>query len=58
MVLRLVEVKSNNLYVLYDADGKGVCCCTKYTINQLLNDYNQTIDGVTKTPSGLKIQEV
>lgn len=46
------------MYVIYDADNGGVCCCSKYTVNQLLNDYKQQIDGVTLTAKGINIQEV
>lgn len=58
MHFRIVEIKNNDLYVIYDADNGGVCCCSKYTVNQLLNDYKQQIDGVTLTAKGINIQEV
>ena len=59
ITLRIVEVKGNDLYTIYDADNGGVCCCSRYTILQLINDYKQNIDGVTIDSKGrLTVTEV
>lgn len=57
-IYRVVEVKSNDLFVLYDVECGGVCCCSKYTINQLMQDYGAKVEGVTVTPKGIRVQEV
>lgn len=57
-IFRVVEVKNNDLFVLYDVECGGVCCCSKYTINQLMQDYGAKIEGVTVTEKGIRAQEL
>ena len=35
----IVEVKGKDLYTIYDTEHKGVCCCSMYTLKQLVKDY-------------------
>lgn len=41
----IVEKKNRDLFVIYDTTNGGVCCCSLYTIKQLVNDYHATIIG-------------
>lgn len=58
MHLRLVEVKNDDLFVVYDVDNGGVCCCSRYTLMRLISEYKQQIEGVTLGKRNLEIQEV
>lgn len=53
----IVEKKDTDLFTIYDMENGGVCCCSKYTVSQLL-DMGHTIYGVQKTARGLGIVEV
>lgn len=37
MVFIIVEKKDKDLYVIYDKENGGVCCCSLYTIKQLID---------------------
>lgn len=39
----LVEIKDKDLFTIYDVKNKGVCCCSAYTLKQLLSDHNEVI---------------
>lgn len=41
----VVEIKERDTFVLYDVVNKGVCCCSKYTLNQLVKDYKCEVVG-------------
>ena len=32
----IVEKKEKDLYTIYDVENKGVCCCSLYTIKDLI----------------------
>jgi hypothetical protein len=57
--LKIVEIKGPDLYTIYDSDNGGVCCCSRYTILQLINEFKQDIDGVSIDSKGrLSVTEV
>lgn len=58
MHFRIVEIKNNDLYVIYDVDNGGVCCCSRYTLMKLISEYKQQIEGVKLGKRNLEIQEV
>lgn len=39
----VIEIKDKDLFTIYDAENKGVCCCSAYTLKQLLNDHNEVL---------------
>lgn len=47
----VVEVKGKDLFTVYDTENKGVCCCSSYTLLQLL-DMGHEIIGCIKKPNG------
>lgn len=56
MNFSIIEIKDKDLYVIYDMLNKGVCCCSKYTIKELLNQGHQ-IYGVSVRNDKLNIVE-
>lgn len=52
LVLRLVEIKGKDLFTIYDVENGGVCCCSKYTLEQLVKEYKQPVDGVMLKDDG------
>lgn len=58
MVLRVVEIKNNDLFAIYDAEKGGVCCCSKYTMSQLINEFGQKIEGVTYVGKKMIVKEL
>lgn len=42
----IVEIKAKDLYTIYDTENKGVCCCSMYTLKQLVKDYKCKIVGL------------
>lgn len=58
MEFAIVEIKEKkDTYVIYDMENKGVCCCSSYTIKQLL-DNNHTVHGARYDNGRLKVSEV
>lgn len=57
MEFNILEIKDKDLYVIHDKEKGGVCCCSLYTIKQLL-DKGHKVNGVITTGARLKIQEV
>lgn len=60
MKFAIVEIKESlkDTYVIYDMENKGVCCCSSYTIKQLIEN-NHTVYGAKYNDNGrLKISEV
>lgn len=51
MTFIIVEIKDKDLYTIYDTENKGVCCCSMYTLKQLVKDYKCKIIGL-KNKSG------
>lgn len=49
MVFYIIEKKANDLYVIYDSMNGGMCCCTPYTIKQLI-ELGHEIPGVILSP--------
>lgn len=49
MVYHIIEKKANDLYVIYDVANGGMCCCTPYTIKQLI-EMGHEIPGVVLSP--------
>lgn len=47
----VVEIKQKDLYTIYDADNKGVCCCSAYTLAQL-QALGHTIIGFNTVAAG------
>ena len=39
----VIEIKDKDLFTIYDVEHKGVCCCSAYTLKQLLNDHNEVL---------------
>lgn len=39
----LIEIKGKDLFTIYDVENKGVCCCSAYTLKQLLSDRNEVL---------------
>ena len=56
MNFSIIEIKDKDLYVIYDMLNKGACCCSKYTIKELLNQGHQ-IYGVSVRNDKLNIVE-
>lgn len=56
MKFAIIEIKGNDTYVIYDMENKGACCCTAYTIKQLLESKVQ-IAGVGVQNGRLKLYE-
>ena len=56
MNFSIIEIKDKDLFVIYDMGNKGVCCCTKYTITELLK-MGHYIYGATIVNGRLKILE-
>ena len=52
MNLCVVEIKNKDLFVVYDTDGGGVCCCTLYTLKQLVTEYKVNIKGFELSHNG------
>lgn len=48
MVFYIIEIKARDLYVIYDAQNQGVCCCSLYTIKQL-TDMGHSVIGYDPT---------
>lgn len=57
MTFIIVEVKDKDLYTLYDTENKGVCCCSLYTIKQLVKDYKCKIIGLRSKNGKLFCEE-
>lgn len=53
----VVEIKQKNLYAIYDADNKGVCCCSAYTLAQLQAAGHTVIGFSTDAAGKLHIKE-
>lgn len=53
----VVEQKEKDLYTIYDVVNKGVCCCSLYTLKQLLEMHHEII-GVTNVNGKLRVQEM
>ena len=56
MNFSIIEVKDKDLFVIYDMENKGACCCTKYTITELLK-MGHNICGAKIVNGRLKIVE-
>lgn len=39
----VIEIKDKDLFTIYDVEHKGVCCCSAYTLKQLLSDHNEVL---------------
>lgn len=39
----VIEIKDKDLFTIYDVENKGVCCCSAYTLKQLLSDHNEVL---------------
>lgn len=53
----VVEIKNNDLYTIYDPQNKGVCCCSLYTIRQLM-DANCSVVGAEVKNGRLRVSEM
>lgn len=56
MNFSIIEIKDKDLFVIYDMENKGACCCTKYTITELLK-MGHNIYGTNVVNGRLKILE-
>ena len=56
MNFSIIEVKDKDLFVIYDMENKGACCCTKYTVTELLK-MGHNICGAKIVNGRLKIAE-
>ena len=56
MNFSIIEVKDKDLFVIYDMENKGACCCTKYTVTELLK-MGHNICGAKIVNGRLKIVE-
>lgn len=52
----IIEKKDKDLFVIYDTENKGACCCTGYTIKQLMEKHN--VQGATMKNGRLNVIEV
>lgn len=53
----IVEIKDKDLYTIYDVENKGVCCCSMYTLKQLVKDYKCKIIGLRSKNGKLYCEE-
>lgn len=53
----IIEKKDADRYVLYDAENKGMCCVSKYTLQQLRDDKHQII-GLNSTTGSVKAGDI
>ncbi len=56
MYFSIIEIKDKDLFVIYDMENKGACCCTRYTITELLK-MGHNICGAKIVNDRLKIVE-
>lgn len=57
MQFSVIEKKSNDLYVIYDMQTGGKCCCSLYTLRQLQNMGN-TVYGLHLDRTRNVVQEM
>lgn len=53
MNFEIVSKRDTDRFVIRDLESKGMCCCSKYTIKQLL-DMGHSVDGVRLNPFTVK----
>lgn len=53
----IIEKKDADRYVLYDAENKGMCCVSKYTLQQLRDDKHQIV-GLNSTTGSVKTGDI
>ena len=39
----VIEIKDKDLFTIYDVENKGICCCSAYTLKQLLSNHNEVL---------------
>lgn len=53
----VIEKRDNDRFVIYDIENKGSCCCSKYTMKQII-DAGHTIYGVRYNGENIGVNDI